>query len=78
MSVLPRPSKRIHGHAPETAKPFYWSGGPAPTTKRGKRTHAAREGVRREHAEAIHGGGKIYPKGLVAKEENAAVNNLPH
>ena len=57
MNVLPRPQKRKHGHGGlRHGKPFYWSAGSPPTTERGKRRHAARTGVRKDHATLVHQG----------------------
>jgi hypothetical protein len=60
IQVLPRPQERQRKL--KNAKPFCWSGGVPPTTERGQRRHAQREGVRKTHAEAIHQGVNIRPE----------------
>jgi hypothetical protein len=37
-TILPRPQERLRKL--RAAKPYYWSGGTPPTTKRGERRHA--------------------------------------
>lgn len=60
MKCLPRPSRRRRKR--HKAWPFYWSGGPMPSTERGIRRHQHRSEARRTHAEAVWSHGKVFPK----------------